>query len=74
MSDGKLPKAKWQKKTKPTYRGMTHPEKNLKIWKKKYCSKEMHLFDEVWSEGEHYLYCDACGLEVHIKEIKETND
>jgi hypothetical protein len=34
----------------------------------------MHLFDEVLAtnaEGEpvHYLHCDVCEIEVHIKEI-----
>ena len=46
---------------------------HIKLWKDSdKCSNGQHLFDEVWnSEDEHFLYCDACGLEVHIKEIKK---
>ena len=43
-----------------------------KLWKKFMCSRGRHLLDEVWSPGSgafsHYLYCDACGPEAHIKD------
>jgi hypothetical protein len=45
------------------------------LWRKAFCRRNMHLFDEVWSPyGEpewpaHYLACDACGLMVIIKKI-----
>lgn len=38
------------------------------FWKKYMCSKGFHLFDEVQSLESHYLYCDACELEIHIAE------
>lgn len=54
------------------YIGITYPtrlQKKLKEWKKIHCSKNEHLFDEVCSDKNHYLHCDACGLIVHIKKI-----
>jgi len=57
------------------YRGITYP-KFLRgkivhwLWKRFMCGRNRHLFDEVWSLDDHYLYCDACGLEVHIKAFK----
>ena len=63
------------------YWGITHSKclSNkyiLILWKKFMCSKNKHLFDEVWSvedsidNATHYLYCDACGLSVHISKIE----
>ena len=40
------------------------------LWKLLFCRGEWHLFDEVLS-GKHYLYCDACGLYVHIDRFEE---
>lgn len=40
-----------------------------KFWKKYFCKKNIHLFDEVWNIENHYLVCDACGLIVHIDHI-----
>lgn len=56
------------------YVGITHDkipkmESFNDSWKMLNCSKGCHLFDEVWSIDDHYLYCDVCGMEVHIKEI-----
>ena len=62
------------------YIGMTHPISDkkfkkeehdliLKAWKRTNCIIGCHLFDEVWSLENHYLHCDACGLEVHIEKI-----
>jgi len=56
------------------YRGITYPKILqhkiiLKLWKKFMCSHEKHLLDEVSSLEEHYLYCDVCGLEIHIERI-----
>lgn len=31
-----------------------------RLWGKFMCPKGRHLLDEVWSPGDHYLYCDAC--------------
>ncbi len=67
---------------KNKYIGITHPiariEKDmsdkehdliLEAWKVSNCPQNHHLFDEVWSLDDHYLYCDACGMEVHINKI-----
>jgi len=43
------------------------------LFKKYFCKKNIHLFDETES-SDHYLYCDACGLEVHIAKIVEGKD
>ena len=58
------------------YRGITYPKRyDNKIkqakWRKKNCPKEIHLFDEVKGAG-HYLYCDACGLTVHIAGFEDA--
>jgi hypothetical protein len=52
------------------YIGLTYPKilswkPILFLWKKFFCNKNMHLFDEVFSE-KHYLYCDACGFCINV--------
>jgi hypothetical protein len=37
------------------------------VWKRFMCKRHYHLFDEVVSD-RHYLYCDACGFELEIKD------
>ena len=37
------------------------------LWYKIFCKKGWHLWDEVYSIDEHYLFCDACGEKVNIK-------
>lgn len=61
---------------KTNYQGITYllfnfmqTEFILKLWKNFLCHRGFHAFDEVWSTKSHYLYCDACELEVHIKKI-----
>ena len=59
------------------YKGLTYPHVLAKkiiwrIWRGYFCKRNIHLFDEVWSDSDWYLSCDACGLEVHIKKIDET--
>jgi len=54
------------------YYGYTYPKIfRFKIvqffWRIFNCKRNMHLFDEVSSDVDHYLYCDACGLEVKLK-------
>jgi len=44
------------------------------LFKKYFCPREIHLFDETESIDNHYLSCDACGLEVHIEKIVEEKD
>ncbi|MCP5019613.1 MAG: hypothetical protein GY938_30670 [Ketobacter sp.] len=59
------------------YQGITYPKifrgrLALWLWKRFMCPHRKHLFDEVWSiwgeddDPQHYLYCDACGMEVWI--------
>lgn len=62
---------------KSEYIGITYPKLfsgnlRLKLWKKFMCSRNRHLFDEVWSLDDHCLYCDACNLIVNIGSIDET--
>lgn len=42
-------------------------------WKRFLCSRNIHLFDEVWSHA-HYLNCDACDLMVHIALIETREE
>lgn len=50
------------------YRGITHlvPSWLLGLWRRFMCPRERHAFDEVWSIGDHFLSCDACGLMLNI--------
>ena len=55
------------------YKGYSYPKilQNRLIWwlwKKFQCSKGNHLWDEVISNDEHYLYCDACDELLHLKD------
>jgi len=57
--------------------GITHKlptyEWVLFLWRKINCSRNWHLFDEVFdSEYEHYLSCDACNLVIYIDKIDNT--
>ena len=68
-----------KKKFKSKYLGITYFHilrfdfiRNL--WKKFFCKRNIHLFDECESDSDHYLYCDACGLYVFIKEFKRDSD
>ena len=62
------------------YRGITYPKIfrfgfMLRLWRWFNCRRNMHLFDEVESGDEHYLYCDACGkLYVFIDRIEIDED
>ena len=58
------------------YRGITYfdflsYDWTLWLWKKLFCPRNIHLFDECESYG-HYLSCDACHLEVHIAKFDDT--
>ena len=60
------------------YRGITYfPVLDSRfvqwIWKRLFCRREWHLFDEVLG-FEHYLYCDACGLMVGISKFEEEDE
>ena len=50
------------------YHGITHhiPMWLLGLWRRVCCQRGWHAFDEVMTLERHYLYCDACGLVVHI--------
>lgn len=71
------------------YIGITHPLGNkgiaeeehnliLEAWKNSNCPQGIHLWDECYSSGddgpEHYLHCDACGMEVHIEKVIIPDD
>lgn len=71
--------------TSPEFGGITYPQvfyRFKRLWKLFMCHRGIHLFDEVCGTGvkegqdyerrgwSHYLYCDACGLTVHIAEIE----
>lgn len=55
------------------YQGYTHywPLKLLWLWRLLFCRREWHLWDEVESDCDHYLSCDACGKTVQIGEWKD---
>lgn len=58
------------------YQGLTYcwPGKALKklgIWKRFFCPRKWHLFDESCSSDRHVLHCDACGYCVGIAFIEE---
>jgi hypothetical protein len=61
----KLTWKEWHNITYPTIGGKL-PEWLYRWWEKKRCSKNHHLFDEVMSDKQHYLSCDACGLAVPL--------
>ena len=44
------------------------------LFKKYFCKKNIHLFDECESLDDHSLYCDACGLTVEIARIEEEEE
>ena len=59
------------------YYGITYPsiftKKPIKwLWRKFCCKRQWHLWDEVKSDPDHYLVCDACQLEVFIERIDTT--
>ncbi len=59
-----------------TWRGVTYPSilqyrPFWWLWKRLFCPREWHLFDESMSSEDHCLYCDACGLSVHIARFEE---
>ena len=57
------------------YRGISYPWFPFKkLWKMIFCSRDMHLFDEVETADEHCLYCDACGFIVHIACFEEKEE
>jgi len=61
------------------YQGLTYPhflswKLIFKLWKKIFCRKNIHLFDEVKTLDEHRLSCDACGLSVHIAYIETEEE
>jgi hypothetical protein len=54
-----------------TYATELCDESTLIWWKKNNCKRGWHLWDEVRSEREHYLYCDACGVQLYIDDKAE---
>jgi hypothetical protein len=45
----------------------------LRFWKKHMCPHGWHIFDECDNGTEHTLYCDACDLDIVIKEVYKWN-
>lgn len=45
----------------------------LKLWARFQCPKNHHLFDEVRSDKDHCLVCDACQLTVDIASIDDRD-
>lgn len=54
------------------FHGITHlvPPFLLRPWRRLFCRRGWHAFDEVGLIDEHYLSCDACGLAVGIEFIE----
>lgn len=84
-----IEEASAMKNDRSKYVGLTYPKifnNRLvhKLWKRFMCKDGKHLFDEVLTyhtEPMHYLWCDACELEVHIsciapalQKIQELDD
>ena len=62
--------------TKSKYEGLTYPkilDNRLVqwLWSKTMCPSGKHLLDECLSLEDWYLSCDACGLEVHIRNVNK---
>jgi hypothetical protein len=48
------------------------PDRFFKIWRRLFCTRGIHLFDEELTDTEQsYLFCDACFLEVKIAETQQ---
>ena len=43
-----------------------------KIFRRFFCKRGVHLFDEVVNDKEQYLHCDACELIVYVEKIDKT--
>lgn len=54
------------------YVGLTHavPMWALGPWKRLFCSRNIHCFDECWDGRDHTLVCDACEALVFIDRIE----
>jgi len=52
-----------------SYQGFTHcvPSWLLPLWRRIFCRRDWHAWDEVLSDDRHYLGCDACGRHVDIQ-------
>lgn len=46
----------------------------LGLWKRFMCPRGWHLLDEVLSNEDHYMICDACELVVNIDSIEVEDD
>lgn len=63
----------------PKYYGITYPSilrSRLirSLWKRYYCKRNIHLFDECLSVGypwHHFLVCDCCQLMIYIDRIDD---
>ncbi len=65
------------KKYNRRYYGLTHPRilgcSFIRyLWKKFFCKRNFHLFDECESSESWCLHCDACELMVEIDHIDDS--
>lgn len=53
---------------------ITHkvPLRLLPLWRRVFCRRGWHAFDEVATPDEHHLCCDACDLMVAVAGIDRT--
>jgi len=54
-----------------TYPRFLQNEISRMLWEVIFCKIGFHLFDEVSSARGHYLFCDACCMEIFIEEREE---
>lgn len=57
-----------------TYWGCLGNPLSLWLWRKVFCRRGWHLWDEVWSLTDHYMSCDACELYVGISKIRTEGE
>ena len=55
----------WHGITHPAFNGWM-PEWFYFLWKRLCCSHGWHLLDETASCLGHFLYCDACSLDIRL--------
>lgn len=60
-----------EKRLDITYPYFLQNKFSLWMWKKVFCPKGFHLFDEVQSVEHHYLSCDACEYTVNLATSNE---
>jgi len=49
-----------------TYIGLLDNRLSRFLWRKVFCVRGWHLWDESLGDARHYLSCDACGVAVAL--------